>query len=112
MWGGAVFIGAGTTFTDFNLIPNPLRTIRGDRLAPTGMAVLGGCVGHHCRIGSGLVIYPARTIESDSILLASPRRRVVMKNVSYEESDAQRIPGATRMHPRLYPRLDEIRRQK
>jgi len=110
--GRSSFIGAGTTFTDFNLIPNPLRAMRGDRLEPTGMTVMGGCVGHHCRIGSGLVVYPARTIESDSILLASPRRRVVMKNVSYEESDIQRIPGAARMHPRLYPRLDELRGPK
>ncbi|MGQ9521178.1 MAG: multidrug transporter [Anaerolineae bacterium] len=110
--GRSSFIGAGTTFTDFNLIPKPLRAMRGDRLEPTGMTVLGGCVGHHCRIGSGLVVYPARTIESDSILLASPRRRVVMKNVSYEESDIHRIPGAIRMHPRLYPRLDEIRGPK
>ncbi len=110
--GRSSFIGAGTTFTDFNLIPRPLRAMHGDKLEPTGMTVLGGCVGHHCRIGSGMVVYPARTIESDSILVASPRRRVVMKNVSYEESDVFRIPGAARMHPRLYPRPDELKGRK
>jgi len=49
--------------------------------------VLGGCVGHNCRLGSGLVIYPARTIESDVVLISSPNRRVIMKNISFEESD-------------------------
>jgi carbonic anhydrase/acetyltransferase-like protein (isoleucine patch superfamily) len=95
------FIGAGTTFTDFNLIPKSLRTLHRGRLEDVGMTVLGGCVGHHCRIGSDLTIYPARTIESDVVLLRSDERSVITKNVSYEESDHLQWPDAE-LHPRLY----------
>jgi hypothetical protein len=57
------FIGAGTTFTDFNVLPTPLKTLtRGGQLQQTNLLVLGGCVGHHCRLSAGLTIYPARTI--------------------------------------------------
>jgi carbonic anhydrase/acetyltransferase-like protein (isoleucine patch superfamily) len=97
------FIGAGTTFTDFNLIPKPLRTMHGGELQEVGMTVLGGCVGHHCRIGADLTIYPARTIESDVVLARSDERAVVAHNVSYEESDHLNWPDAG-FHPRLYPR--------
>lgn len=95
------FIGAGTTFTDFNLIPKSLRTLHRGRLENVGMTVLGGCVGHHCRIGSDLTIYPARTIESDVVLARSDKRSVITKNVSYEESDHLQWPDAG-LHPRLY----------
>jgi len=105
--GRSSFVGAGSTFTDFNLIPKELRAIHGDSLEDTGLTVLGGCVGHHCRIGSGMIVYPARTIESDSILVASPERRVIDKDVSYEESDIYKMPNATSVHPRLYPRHGE-----
>ena len=101
------FVGAGNTFTDFNLIPKPLRALHWDRLEPTGMTVLGGCVGHHCRIGSGMIVYPARTIESDSVLVATPERRVIREDITYEESDARIISGAEELHPRLYPRPGE-----
>jgi acetyltransferase-like isoleucine patch superfamily enzyme len=97
------FIGAGTTFTDFNLIPKPLRTSHRGQLEDVGMTVLGGCVGHHCRIGSDLTIYPARTIESDVVLARSSKRSVITKNISYEESDHLDWPE-TEFHPRLYPR--------
>jgi UDP-N-acetylglucosamine diphosphorylase / glucose-1-phosphate thymidylyltransferase / UDP-N-acetylgalactosamine diphosphorylase / glucosamine-1-phosphate N-acetyltransferase / galactosamine-1-phosphate N-acetyltransferase len=97
------FIGAGTTFTDFNLIPKPLRTMHGGELQEVGMTVLGGCVGHHCRIGADLTIYPARTIESDVVLARSDERAVIANNVSYEESDHLNWPDAG-FHPRLYPR--------
>ena len=97
------FIGAGTTFTDFNLIPKPLRTMHGGELQEVGMTVLGGCVGHHCRIGADLTIYPARTIESDVVLARSDERAVIAHNVSYEESDHLNWPDAG-FHPRLYPR--------
>ncbi len=100
--GRSSFIGAGSTFTDFNLIPKPLLALYGDKLELSEMTVLGACVGHHCRIGSGMVVYPARTIESDSILVASPERRVIDKNVSYEDSDIAKIPNADKVHPRLY----------
>jgi carbonic anhydrase/acetyltransferase-like protein (isoleucine patch superfamily) len=97
------FIGAGTTFTDFNLIPKPLRTMHRGELQDVGLTVLGGCVGHHCRIGADLTIYPARTIESDVVLARSNERSVISSNVSYEESDHLNWPDEG-FHPRLYPR--------
>ncbi len=97
------FIGAGTTFTDFNLLPKPLRTMHQGDLQSVGRPVLGGCVGHNCRIGAGLTIYPARTIESDTVLVRSDRRAVIVKNVSYEESDHHDWKDEER-HPRQYPR--------
>ena len=97
------FIGAGNTFTDFNLIPKPLRVPYEGKLESTNMPVLGGCVGHNCRIGSGMVVYPARAIESDTVLVPSAERRVIEKNVSFEEGDLHKIPGGLRLHPRLYP---------
>lgn len=101
------FIGAGTTFTDFNILGGPLRTKgKNEQLEETSFLVLGGCVGHHCRLSSGLIIYPARTIESDVVLLASDERKFIKKNVSYEESDhhphQEKYP-----YPRLYPRKNE-----
>ena len=97
------FIGAGTTFTDFNLVPKMLKTLHRGELEEVGMTVLGGCVGHHCRIGADLTIYPARTIESDVVLVRTNERSVISQNVSYEESDHLSWPDAD-VHPRLYPR--------
>ena len=97
------FVGAGTTFTDFNLIPKPLRTVHRGELRPVGRTVMGGCVGHNCRIGADLTIYPCRTIESDTVLVRSEKRAVITKNVSYEESDHHHLREGYR-HPRLYPR--------
>lgn len=109
--GRNTFIGAGNTFTDYNLIPAPIRALSGlGDLEEANRPVLGGCVGHNCRIGSGMIIYPARTIESDVVLFASPERRVINKNISYEESDHHRLKEAHR-HMRLYPRADEEVRQ-
>ena len=97
------FIGAGNTFTDFNVVPAPLRAVSRLGLEETEMIVLGGCVGHHCRLGSGLIIMPARTIESDVVLLAKEENTFIRKNVSFEDSDhssfSERYP-----YPRLYPR--------
>ena len=97
------FIRAGTTFTDFNLIPKPLQTMHRGELQDVGMTVLGGCVGHHCRVGADLTIYPARTIESDVVLTRTDQRAVISKSVSYEESDHLSWPDEG-FHPRLYPR--------
>lgn len=109
--GRNTFIGAGNTFTDYNLIPKPILAIGGDgALEDAGRPVLGGCVGHNCRIGSGMIIYPARTVESDVVLLASPERQVIAKNVAYEESDHHSLKDAHR-HIRLYPRAGEEVRQ-
>lgn len=105
--GRNTFIGAGNTFTDFNLLSRPLRALDGEgRLKVANNPVLGGCVGHNCRIGSGLVIFPARTIESDVVLFASSERRVIDQDVRYEDSDHHRLANAS-SHPRLYPRPGE-----
>lgn len=100
------FVGAGCTFTDFNLVEGkPIRAanMRGE-LEDVGQAVLGSAVGHNCRIGSGMVLFPGRMIESDVVLFASPQRRVISRNISYEESDHHLITSA---HIRHYPRQDE-----
>ncbi len=105
--GRNTFIGAGSTFTDYNLLPMPIRALDGSSdLQAANRPVLGGCVGHNCRIGSGLVIFPACTIESDVVLFASPERRVIDKNVAYEDSDHHRTEHA-HLHRRLYPRIGE-----
>ena len=74
--------------------------------AMSGKIVLGSAVGHNCRIGSGLVVFPGRMIESDVVLIASPQRRVVGRNVTYEESDHHFVGGSD-IHHRFYPREDE-----
>ena len=66
--GRNTFIGAGTTFTDFNLIPVPIRAMSGDgSLGDSNREVMGSCVGHNCRLGSGIIVHPARMIESDVV---------------------------------------------
>jgi acetyltransferase-like isoleucine patch superfamily enzyme len=86
--GRNTFIGAGSTFTDYNLIPAPLRARDGNgQLSLSNRPVLGGCVGHNCRIGSGMIIYPARTIESDVVLAASAERRVIDRDITFDQSD-------------------------
>ncbi len=105
--GRNTFIGAGSTFTDFNLIPAPIRARDGnDELKPSNRPVLGSCVGHNCRIGAGMLVYPARAIESDVILVASPERRIIDRDVRYEDSDHHSLSVAD-LHRRLYPRLEE-----
>jgi carbonic anhydrase/acetyltransferase-like protein (isoleucine patch superfamily) len=105
--GRNTFVGAGSTFTDYNLIPSPIRAMDGaDQLRPSNRPVLGGCVGHNCRLGSGMIVYPARTIESDVVLAASKERRVIDKDVYYEDSDHHRFKVA-HLHKRLYPRRGE-----
>jgi len=106
--GRNTFVGAGSTFTDFNLLSAPIRARDGDgELNYSNRPVLGGCVGHNCRLGSGLIVFPARTIESDVVLFASEQRRVIERDVHYEDSDHHQLPFA-KAHPRLYPRIDEI----
>jgi UDP-N-acetylglucosamine diphosphorylase / glucose-1-phosphate thymidylyltransferase / UDP-N-acetylgalactosamine diphosphorylase / glucosamine-1-phosphate N-acetyltransferase / galactosamine-1-phosphate N-acetyltransferase len=100
------FVGAGTTFTDFNVLPAPLRAHGPAGLEVTNMFVLGGCVGHHCRVSSGLIIYPARTIESDVVLLANEKRQYITQNVVYEDSDHHAL-NLKYPHPRLYPRQED-----
>jgi carbonic anhydrase/acetyltransferase-like protein (isoleucine patch superfamily) len=116
------FLGAGTTFTDFNLlgelrvgadgeervVPRPIKAanIQGD-LESVGQAVLGSAIGHNCRIGAGMIVFPGRMIESDVVLVASPQRRIITRNVTFEESDHHGLYIAGAVHRRLYPRQDE-----
>ena len=96
------FIGAGSTFTDFNLLPRRPKALNGHgKLSDANREVLGGCVGHNCRIGSGIVIYPARTIESDVVLLPSLERMVIQNDVSYEDSDHHKLSNSN-LHQRFY----------
>lgn len=109
--GRNTFIGAGSTFTDYNLVPAPIRALDGHgNLSYANRPVIGSAVGHNCRLGSGLIVYPARTIESDVVLAASKERRVIDKNVRYEDSDHHKFkhPG---LHKRLYPPKDEDSQQ-
>jgi UDP-N-acetylglucosamine diphosphorylase / glucose-1-phosphate thymidylyltransferase / UDP-N-acetylgalactosamine diphosphorylase / glucosamine-1-phosphate N-acetyltransferase / galactosamine-1-phosphate N-acetyltransferase len=105
--GRNTFIGAGSTFTDYNLIPTPIRAVDGQgKLNFSNRPVIGSAVGHNCRLGSGMIVYPARTIESDVVLAASKDRRVIDRDVRYEDSDHHKFkaPG---LHRRLYPRPGE-----
>jgi len=107
--GRNTFIGAGSTFTDFNLLPTPIHALDGNtKLSETNRPVLGGCVGHNCRLGSGMIFFPARTVESDVVLYASLERRVIDRDIRYEDSDHHKLPFAN-LHPRLYPRKGEVR---
>jgi acetyltransferase-like isoleucine patch superfamily enzyme len=97
------FVGANTVFTDFNLLGKTLRTMHKGRPEPVGMPVLGGCIGHNCRVGAGMVIYPARTVESDVVLICSDGHGVISDNVLFEQSDHVQI-GVEHLHPQTYTR--------
>lgn len=102
--GRNTFIGAGSTFTDYNLIPAPIKALDGrDELKISNRPVLGGAVGHNCRIGAGMIVFPARTIESDVVLAASRERRIIDKDVKYEDSDHHKMKNAN-AHKQVYPR--------
>jgi carbonic anhydrase/acetyltransferase-like protein (isoleucine patch superfamily) len=98
------FIGAGSTFTDFKVLPGTIKVAdRAGILVKTNMPILGGAVGHHCRLSSGLVIYPARTVESDTVVLAEQAGQYITKDIRYEESSHHAI-ALDKPWPRLYPR--------
>ncbi len=102
--GRNTFIGAGSTFTDYNLISAPIKALDGrGELKASNRPVLGGAVGHNCRIGAGMIIYPARTIESDVVLAASSERRVIDRDIKYEDSDHHKMRNG-HLHKHLYPR--------
>ena len=105
--GRNTFIGAGSTFTDYNLLPSPIRAMNGyGKLSVANRPVLGGCVGHNCRLGAGMIIFPARTVESDVVVFASEERRVIEKDLRYEDRAHHKLKFA-KLHPRLYPRPGE-----
>jgi NDP-sugar pyrophosphorylase family protein len=91
--GRDTFIGAGNTFTDFNILAMPIKTMHKGKLVDVQQPVIGGCVGHNCRIGSGHIIFPARTIESDVVLFAKEERTIISKNVRFEDSDHHSHPN-------------------
>jgi carbonic anhydrase/acetyltransferase-like protein (isoleucine patch superfamily) len=97
--GRGTFVGAGTTLTDFNLIPKPMMVKRDDHLEPTNWPVVGSCVGHNCRIGAGLVVYPGRAIESDTVLVCSDERHVITQNVTFDQSDHHKVDPEKRHRP-------------
>ena len=92
--GRDTFIGAGNTFTDFNLLAKPLRVWHKGELIEVQLPVIGGCVGHNCRIGSGHIIFPARSIESDVVLFAREGRSVIDRNIQYQDSDHHKYRGS------------------
>lgn len=105
--GRNTFVGAGSTFTDYNLLPSPLKAVDGNgRLSIANRPVLGGCVGHNCRLGAGMIVFPARTIESDVVVFASKERRVIDRDLRFEDSDHHKLKFSN-LHPRLYPRPGE-----
>ncbi|GAB4503921.1 MAG: multidrug transporter [Anaerolineales bacterium] len=105
--GRNTFIGAGSTFTDFNLVPIDIRAKGGsDKLEIANRPVIGSCVGHNCRIGSGMIVYPARTIESDVVLVPSKERRIIDRDVHFEDSDHHKSPRFAK-HQVLYRPKDE-----
>jgi carbonic anhydrase/acetyltransferase-like protein (isoleucine patch superfamily) len=84
--GRNTFVGANNVFTDFNLLGKPIRIWHKGELREAGLSVLGGCVGHNVKIGSGFVIYPARSIESGSTLIVPEGANVITRNLSCEDS--------------------------
>ncbi len=106
--GRSTFIGAGSTFTDFNLASEPIKTMGVNGLASTGQIVLGSCVGHNCRIGAGFIFYPGRMVESDTILAVTPTDWVVVRNIRYDHSAHHNFrKDLAERHKRYYPRKGE-----
>jgi hypothetical protein len=100
--GRGTFVGAGSTFTDYNLVPKPLRGRDGaGKLSVSNRPVMGSAVGHNCRLGSGLIVYPSRMIESDVVLIPSGERCIIDHDVSFEESDHRHLKAAY-LHQALY----------
>lgn len=97
--GRNTFIGAGSTFTDYNLVPTPLRARNGHGdLSASNRPVMGAAVGHNCRLGSGLIVFPSRTIESDVVIVGP---RLIDHDVRFEDSDHHRL-AAGHHHEVLY----------
>lgn len=80
--GRNTFIGGGNTFTDYNLLGQPIKTMHRGKLENVGMSACGCAVGHDCRIGAGFVFYPGRTVESGTILIYRGDAAVVDHNIT------------------------------
>lgn len=97
--GRSTFVGAGSTFTDYNLVAIPLRARDGHgSLGPSNRPVMGAAIGHNCRLGSGLIVFPSRTIESDVVIIGP---RLIDHDVRFEDSDHHRL-AAGHTHEVLY----------
>ncbi len=83
--GRNTFIGAGNIFTDFDLMGKPITTMWKGELHEVGLPVLGSAVGHNVKLGSGFVVYPARMIESETVLVYADDHAVIPKNVTSGE---------------------------
>ncbi len=100
--GRNTFVGAGSTFTDYNLVPAPLKARDGyGKLSISNRPVMGSAVGHNCRLGAGMIVYPSRMIESDVVLAASAERRVIDRDIRFEDSDHHHFKSAS-LHKALY----------
>jgi hypothetical protein len=53
-----------------------------------------------------MLVYPARTIESDVVLAASKERRVIDRDIRFEDSDHHRMKAAY-MHQTPYHRREQ-----
>lgn len=84
--GRNTFIGGGNTFTDYNLLGKPIKTMHNGELKPVGMPACGSAVGHDCRIGAGFVVYPGRTIESGTVLVYKGDQSVIDYNIDAESA--------------------------
>jgi carbonic anhydrase/acetyltransferase-like protein (isoleucine patch superfamily) len=97
--GRNTFVGAGSTFTDYNLVSIPLRARDGHgSLGTSNRPVMGAAIGHNCRLGSGLIVFPSRTIESDVVIVGP---RLIDHDVRFEDSDHHRL-AARHTHEILY----------
>ncbi len=105
--GRDTFIGAGNTFTDFNLMGKPIKVFHKGELQDVDLPVIGGCVGHNCRIGSGHTVYPARSIESDVVMFAKEERTIISNNVSYNQSDHHGYPDQEHLAQYHYDFFEE-----
>lgn len=105
------YVGAGTIFGNYNLLNEPIAIKSEFSTVSLTLPALGACIGHNCRIGPGLIFYPGRTVESDVVLMPSPTRRVIMQDISYEESDHHAVASSAdrrRLYPRRESSLDDI----
>ncbi len=99
--GRNTFLGAGSTFTDFNLLEAPIRTFHKGQLEDVCTPVLGSAVGHHCKIGSGFYTYPGRMIGSNTVLILDNDVNVIRRSVN--------VPGLDGVIPTDDPHAEVVR---
>lgn len=106
--GRNTFIGANNCFTDFNLLGSPIRTWHKGQLHDVNLPVLGSAVGHNCKIGSGFVVYPGRTIGSNSVIIFDHEDNLIRKTVSgLSPDDVDEATGEPRRVVYRWPNVYE-----